>query len=112
MKKSIQSIETALKNHDISCQYNQWPADDVPLTKKYATIQITGTNNMFSDDEVFEHVFSFELDYFTPTKDIDGEEAVMDALDELGTAYQSTEYYNTTNKSYQIHFTFELVEYK
>ena len=36
----------------------------------------------------------------------------MSALDELGTPYQSTEYYNTTNKSYQIQFTFELFDYK
>jgi hypothetical protein len=112
MRKSIQSIEKALKNHGIECRYNDWPADDSALTKTYATIQVVGSNNMPADDSVYEHVFSFELDLFTSSKNIDAEESVMAALDELGTPYQSTEYYNTTNKSYQIQFTFELVEEK
>jgi len=112
MKKQIQNIVAALKKHGIECRYNVWPDEDSELTKTYATVQITSTNNMFSDDEVFEHIFSFELDLFTSKKDIDTEESVMSALDELGTPYQSTEYYNTTNKSYQIQFTFELFDYK
>ncbi len=110
MKKSIQEIETALKNHGIECRYNVWPADDKQLSKTYATVQITKSENMQADDSVYDHVFNFELNLFTQKKDIDAEEAVMSALDELGTAYNSTEYYNTTNQSYQISYSFDLSE--
>ena len=91
----------------LSVAYNHFPEDEaVPLP--VLVYDVAGSHNFPADNKVYAPINRIEAQLVTANKDTTTEAAVEAILDENELVWDKTETYISTEKCYQVIYTFDL----
>lgn len=67
-----------------------------------------GTNNMIADGKVYKKICRVNVELYTDCKDLEAEEKVEMALDEIGACWEKEEDYIESERMYEVLYEMEV----